>query len=500
MNPGPSARLRRTAAIAIPILLFISLLAWAFASPVGSSPDDNFHLPSIWCGLGEREGVCEESGDPDTRLVPRSVTTAPCFAFKPEKSAECWNPDNDRMTEATWMNAAGLYPPLFYTTMGVFVGEDISTSVLAMRVFNSALVIGLLTVVFFALPWKARPALLISTLAAAVPLGMFLIASTNPSSWAFASAATVWVCLYGATQTTGRRQIVLGALAVFGAILGAGARADAAIYSMFAVLVAAILGARRSRSMIVPAVAGAAVAAVSAAFYLAAGQSSALATGLPTDNPPLSGSQHIANLTNVPDLWMGVFGGWGLGWLDTMTPAAVSVLALGVFAAALFIGIHHLTARRAVAVALAFAALWLVPFFLLAQSRAVIGSEVQPRYLLPLIVILLGTASLTSRAIREWRGPRSLVAGLALSGSMSLALHDNIRRYTVGAGGNALDPGAGAEWWWSAAPSPLTVWLVGSVAFTAVFAILWLLIRRTGRVTPRRERLEPAVETAQAPR
>ncbi|MET0782622.1 MAG: DUF2142 domain-containing protein, partial [Microbacterium sp.] len=220
MNPGPEKRLRRTAAIAIPLLLFLSLVCWAFASPVASSPDDNFHLPSIWCGLGDREGLCEPSGDPDTRLVPTSVLTGPCYAFRPEESAACWNPDDDALTEATSMNASGAYPPLFYATMGVFAGEDISTSVIVMRIVNSAIFVGLLTAVFFVLPTRVRPALLISTLATSVPLGLFVVASTNPSSWAIASAAMVWVCLYGATQSEGRRQIVLGALAVIGAIIG----------------------------------------------------------------------------------------------------------------------------------------------------------------------------------------------------------------------------------------------------------------------------------------
>jgi hypothetical protein len=115
---------------------------------------------------------------------------------------------------------------------------------------------------------------------------------------------------------------------------------------------------------------------------------------------------------------------------------------------------------------------------LLAQSRAVVGTHVQSRYLLPLIVLLLGVASLSPRIMSAWRGPRLLVAGLALTAAMSMALHDNIRRYTVGVDSSAVDPGLDAEWWWSAAPSPLTIWLVGSVAFAAVFAMLWLLLRR----------------------
>ena len=68
---------------------------------------------------------------------------------------------------------------------------------------------------------------------------------------------------------------------------------------------------------------------------------------------------------------------------------------------------------------------------------------------------------------------------------MSLALHYNIRRYTVGTDSNAIDPGADAEWWWTAAPAPLAIWLIGSIAFTAVCVLLWLVLRKTdaGAVT-----------------
>ena len=377
------------------------------------------------------------------------------------------------------MNAVGLYPPLFYSTMGMFVGPDVATSVIAMRIFNAGLVVGLLSAVFFTLPRALRPALLISVLATSVPLGLFIVASTNPSSWALAASATIWIALVGCAQTTGSRQWILAGLAVLATILGAGARADAAVFAAFAVAIAAVLSLRRSRQMLIPGLAAALVVVVGVLFYLSAGQSSALASGLPTQNPPLTGAQHLANLLGVPILWMGAFGSSGLGWLDTVPPQAVTALAFGVFAATIFVGIRRLAVRRAVAVAFAFAALWLVPFALLAQSRAVVGTEVQSRYLLPLMIILVGVASLLPRVSAEWRGPRALVAGGALAVAMSLALHANIRRYTVGVESNAIDPGLSAEWWWAAGPSPLVVWLVGTAAFAAVFVLLWLVIRPT---------------------
>lgn len=473
----------KVAAFAVPVLFFLALVGWSFASPVGSSPDDNFHLPSIWCGLGEREGLCEASGDPDTRMVPAPVVNAPCYAFHPEMSAACWNSEQDGMAEATWMNANGLYPRLFYATMSVFASEDIVNSVLIMRVFNSALVVGLLTGVFFALPRRTRPALVISAVVTAVPLGLFLIASTNPSAWAFASAAVVWAALYGASQTTGRRQLVLAGLAVLGACLGAGARADAAAFAVFGVVIAAVLGARRGGRLLVPAIAAALVVGVSVAFYLSADQTSALTSGLPNTNPPLTGAQHVSNFFGVPSLWLGAFGDAGLGWLDTSVPAAVPVLAFAAFCGAVFIGVHRPDIRRSIALVLAVVACWLVPFILLAQSRAVVGTMVQPRYILPLLVILAGVASLRSAALQAWTGARALIVGLAVVVAATLAMQFNIRRYTVGAGSIAIDPGAGAQWWWDGAVAPAVVWIGGSLAFAAALVVLWFAVRATRDIT-----------------
>ncbi|WP_194397787.1 DUF2142 domain-containing protein [Microbacterium atlanticum] len=488
MTTESDARLRRVASIAVPLLFLLTLLSWVFASPIGSSPDDDFHLPSIWCGIGDRDALCEPTDDPDTRMVPGPVVNAPCYAFRSDQSADCWNPVTVDMVEAAWMNARGLYPPVFYGVMSLFVGPDVTTSVLAMRVFNSALTVGLLTATFFALPRSTRPALVVSVVATSVPLGLFVFASTNPSSWALLSAAVVWVSLYGALRTTGRRQIVLAGLAVLATLLGAGARADAGVFAVFGVLLAAVLGLRRGRPPVVPAIAAALIVVTAAAFYFTSGQGGVLASGLPNENPPLSGSQHLSNLLELPQLFTGAFGAVGLGWLDTQLPASVHVLAFGVFCAAVFIGIHRVRPRRAVALALAAAALWAVPLVLLAQSRSIVGTTVQSRYVLPLMIILVGVATLAPRIVQAWRGPRSFVAALALAFAMSLALHDNIRRYTVGQDSNALDPGAGAEWWWSAAPSPLVVWLGGSAAFAAALGLLWLVVARLDDDQPTSER------------
>lgn len=490
MNRRP--RTRWVLSILIPVMAFLALTSWSLSSPVGATPDDDFHLASIWCGLGDRDGLCENpDGDDEKRYIPAAIVTATCYAFHPDQSAECWNPDESGMVQVDRANVDRLYPPVFYGVMSIFASENVPASVMVMRLVNAAFATGLLTAVFFALPRGLRPALVVSVAATSVPLGMFIYGSTNPSSWALLSAATVWITLLGAMSSGGRRRGILLGLAVFGAVIGAGARADAAVYAVFGVLIALLVGWRTPRKNIVPLVVAAVIVVISVAFYLSAWQGASIVGGLDSERLPLSGSQHLSNLLSAPSLWTGALGGWGLGWLDTAMPAVVSVLAAAVFWGAVFVGIGSSTVRRGIAVALALAAMWLVPVVLLAQSRMLVGELIQPRYLLPLMIVMVGVASARWDGERAWKGLRLLLAASALTVANAVALHTNIRRYTTGMEQIHPDPGTNAEWWWAHAPSPAFVWIGGSIALGVALFAFWFTL------TPPAD--EPALTSAGAP-
>ncbi|MGO4679832.1 DUF2142 domain-containing protein [Microbacterium sp. 2MCAF23] len=471
-----SARL--TAVIAIPLLAVLALFSWSFSSAVGSSPDDDFHLASIWCGLGDRPGLCEQpDGTSGTveRKVPTPVAQAICAAQHSDMSASCWKEDAPGLALVKRANIDHLYPPVFYGAMSVFASKDVAASVIAMRLANSVIAVGLITAVFLFLPRRLRPALIISVLAASVPLGLFVFASTNPSSWALLSAATVWVSLYGALIAPTRRQtVVLTSLAVLAALLGAGARADAALFAVFGAMIALWLGLRRGRGLLVPLVGGAAVVVLSAALYLSASQSSAATGGLGGYGSHLSGGELVRNALDIPSLWIGIFGYWPLGWFDTGVPSVVWVLGSAVFGFVLLTGLHGATRRRIVASLATLAAMWFVPFYILWQSGAHVGQGVQPRYIMPLMIIALGVSAANEKARTLWRGWPLIISAAALALTNAVSLHINIQRYTTGLDVTNVDPGSHAEWWWGWAPSPMGVWLIGSVAFALLLAgLLW---------------------------
>ena len=86
---GFSNKVVRWTSISI-VSAIMTLGAWAFASPIGSTPDDDYHLVSIWCGQGFRDGICEEGSEPREVVVRETLMEYPfCYAFNPDDTATC---------------------------------------------------------------------------------------------------------------------------------------------------------------------------------------------------------------------------------------------------------------------------------------------------------------------------------------------------------------------------------------------------------------------------
>ena len=487
-----SVRRRIVPFLLIPLLALGALAGWAFASPVGSSPDDDFHLVSIWCGSDASAEFCSPATADDERVVSRDLFASPfCFVRVPEASADCQRFGSDLNENAQPTdrgNFDGLYPPVYYAAMSAFAGPDIQVSVLTIRIVNSGFFVFLVTALCALLPARRRPTLLATIALTVVPLGVFLIPSTNPSSWALLSASVLWMALLGYFESRGWRRAALAVVAAIALVAGAGARADSAIYAGVAIAAVVILCARRTRAFVVAAIVPAVFAVVALALFFSAQQSAAASTGL-VDNPVAVHNGYtllVGNLLELPWLLTGPFGTWKLGWLDTLLPAIVPFGALAALAVAVMVGLRDMTRRKMIAALFVLALVVIVPFYLLYTSDAVVGTQVQPRYILPLIILLVGLVLVrVSDAPGTTRPWQAWFVAAALSIANAVALHTNIRRYTTGVdaiGGN-LD--RNPEWWWNLPVSPMGVWAIGTVAFAAtLFWLAALWNRRAPRTTP----------------
>jgi hypothetical protein len=121
-------------------------------------------------------------------------------------------------------------------------------------------------------------------------------------------------------------------------------------------------------------------------------------------------------------------------------------------------------------------------FYYLWGARVIVSEVVQPRYILPLIPLLIGISLWSSRSpsplsMSVWA--RSVFIGLLITVTHAISLWTNIRRYTLGLepnqGFSLSNPDSPIEWWWRWAPSPNIIFFIGTAAF-AVFTFLTLRI------------------------
>jgi len=454
------------------VAALLTLAAWSLASPPGSSPDDDFHLPSIWCAGGTGETCAEDpAGSPDVRLLPARLVGAPCFHFDGTVSASCQDALPDTMvpdTATSRGNWTGLYPPVFYAVMGLLVNDDLDDSILLIRAVNEMVVVGLVAALAALVPRRLRPVSVVPLLITSVPLGLSIFSSTNPSSWAIVSAAVVWPALYAAFERDGPRRWALLGLTLVAVVLGSGSRGDACLFSAMGICLA--LGLRFGQLRHHPAAlaTGLGALAISAYFLLNAGQSGLVATGLPEESLGIPWYDlAVLNLQQLPVLWFGGFGYGALGsggWFDTSFPALL-VLALCVWAAVVFGGLREMDRLKLAALTVVGLALTTYPLVVLGRTGVTVGTAFQPRYLMPVLVIFTGIALLPTARGQRLSKLQVLVLAAGLSVAQSLALATQIRRYVTGQDvtGFALD--RGKEWWWDLPVSAMFVWVVGSIAF-----------------------------------
>ena len=486
-----------------PVLAYVALAAWAFASPIGAGPDDDFHLVSVWCANGGSEW-CAPGNEPGTRVLPTGFRDALCYAQHSEVSAACqvgqFPSETQDVIETARGNFRGEYPPLYYSTMRLFAGTDVQFSALVMRLFNAALFVGLVTALAALLPGARRRMLLWGWLVTLVPLGMFLIPSNNPSGWAITGVGTAFLALLGWFESTGRRQWALGAIYVVGVLMAAGARGDAAVYAIGATVTAVILTAMRQRPWMLKAILPAVGLVVALIFMSMADQVGVAADGFTGSGgatipvagedgtqAPLSGLGLAAyNLLMLPVLWTGVFGALGLGWLDTTLPSIVPWSAGAAFVVVGFAGLGLMTWRKAVSVAGTLAVLVVLPVYVLTAGGDKVGANLQPRYLLPLIVLFgfLLVFEPAGARLRFARLQTAVILG-ALGIANLVSLQVNIRRYVTGADQQGPNLDAGAEWWWpGAVVTPMGTWLFGVLAYAALLVVLWRSLRRVEILSP----------------
>lgn len=511
------SRFKATARLAVvPIAFFALGIAWAFVSPHGSSSDEDWHLVNTWCAWGENE-YCEPGDAEGVVLAPAMIVDSWCFAWPPiAESAECttrldYSPRvTNRVLSDPWSYSLGFYP-----VMRIFAGDDVVRSVQVMRVANVLVASTLLALALALGSPQIRRSLSLSWGLTMVPVGVFFVASVNPSSWAISGLgiywAALWILLTRIADGARGAQAKAAALVLAALIVSLLGRLDSGVY-IVAISIAVVvghprgLGLLRSPKLIAitsgVALVGIAFAALNWNRWLPAftWPGAQLTKDMPTP--------WVKTFLELPSLLVGLFGGQeaafiqreseldrvtegyttvgfmhGIGWPDVVLPSAVGLTIAGAVVVAVAMAFRT-TAPRQVLASIVLPVTGLLVIFL---SRAAFGFgtgfQLQARYLFPLALVAVGIIFVSSR---DEIVPRGILAFLTplVSAASSLAWLATSARYSVGKSAAFTNFGQPVLWWWFEFPGRLASFLMVTVITTVwVCCALWALNPRVKSAT-----------------
>ena len=472
--------------IVIAVVSSLFGLSWAISSPPGSASDEIYHLGSVWCAWGENE-ICKFDGEPlangrrNITLTPE-FSKAGCFRSdidKINKSAKCYLDNTFQNERFAWEMNSGNYPGLTYTILRFFATNNVDLSVIIMRLFNYSLLTFLIILAFFALSFKTFYSSMLAIFLTLVPVSIFFLASINPNSWTIIGLGFYWAFLWDLFDTANKnpnKLIYIGLF--FSSIISIGSRSDASIYITIInfIMLFYLIVSKTLRNQVRNIILIFFINTWAIIQFMFNQQFEAESASV---NNQSDLNLILQNFKTLPIYFYGIFGGqgpkewpFGLGWFDTPLPKIVPIVVFGnlILTCLMLVRIEHLKQKF-------FA--YTLPFFIIAIPLIILqlrGSLaiyfLQPRYLLPLLIVFIGILIIN---FDKFKYLNFLIYFniFALSFANSISLHTNIKRYTIG-----LDSKNNfyelVEWWWDIPISPFFVWMVGTL-FLPILMYLVLL-------------------------
>jgi hypothetical protein len=452
-------------AIIYSLLSFFILLGWAVGSPPGSSPDEDLHLTSAWCYSKYQGATCE--------TVPlRLVEVGKCYFKDSGTIATCEKsiPKDEVSPERIYSDKS------YYHFLANFVSLDsIDKSTVQMRLANSIfssisiLILVLLTSRLIYLP------IIITWLVVNIPLGFFLLSSVNPSSWLYIFSFLFLPLTYRIFAEKKRPYLFMTKLLILGLtfLLSLTARSDTLLFaSIFGIALLPVIFSSEVKKLSNRIAIYLSTLFITIYLILSIWSRSNLV------NFRESKISSWEIVTSLPSIITGVFGGWGLGSLETTMPPVTYVGSFVIVLALLFYGLRFINLPEAVSIFLIGLFAFIVPFFVLLRSNLRVGEWLQPRYILPIFYVLIGLSLIVIfRSFHE----KSILIIVNLifflsSITFTFSLHTFYRRYVAGLDNFNLFFEKTNSWWWEFAifPNPFTFF-----TFTViVYLVFWITLKR----------------------
>jgi len=481
--------------IAIAIFaLWLTFLGWGFSSPIGSSPDDDFHIGSAWCAGGFELGVCEQISKaeiPGEIGVQIPVKRNFCYVFDSAITGDCDSITSSGKMEEFRANN-GLYPTHYYRFLHLFVGDDAVTSIYLMRAVNSTIAAMFLFLALVLAPQRFRVGVASAWTFTLVPLALFLIPSINPSSWAYIGLATNWIFQLSAMHTwerSKRLSTLNWLMYLASASLSIFSRSDAAIYVAFSSILIVGISYKLEKKLTYQSLFPVAIVCVTALLSVMStnqGKNFDIGPGGSLAEAPEL-NRFIFNFIHILEIPAGAFGfNWGLGWLDTTLPPIVGLVGVAVFAIVSMASLSDAQKWRIISASSIALLAATVSLYILSEGKFVVGEVVQPRYLLPLLPLFIAIATVANQKFDtfiEASIRRHVIISLLIS-TQAMSIFTNLKRYVVGLDNPLIiNLNPHIEWWWLESLSPNDIFAMTTIAFGVFTILLWQTLASSKNLT-----------------
>jgi len=455
--------------IAAAILLFLTLSAWAVSSPKTADTDGYYHISSIWCGWGEKKGVCEYA-------EPR-VGAEDLEVFIPSMTPQTLAVSEMQVGRAALPGQQSAY----YKIMRVFVSDNSTQSVLVIRLFNSLLA----SVVFFFLLCitrsRVRLAVVGSWTFTIVPVLISTLPQLNPRSWAFLGVMSSWAFLHTGLSTQnselGRRRL---SFVFFGisCLLAICTRWDATLFITFTSSVI-ILGHLFKKQLLhwkhfffvsIVSIIG---------YFAAITFAPRSAYFLKVEFPPLYSKQQyfLFMFVHIPE---NIFNAVGLGYRqDDLGPGLIGIIGTSLLVIFLVFAM-----RNSSKVQSSIFALYSLMFFFAMFHVLDFGLQPPPGiYIAALLTALLGTVMLYSShndfLMSTFTQRATIISVLSFSHLLSLyaKFESSVRGGVYTGTYEKLSLNGG--WWWNTPIGPNVVFIIGGTSFALWLILSWMTIEKS---------------------
>ena len=458
------------------VSFFLLLCTWT-SIPHGAAGDMDFHLTNIWCAAGEKDGLCA-----DIDLVNNTAEVPFMFQMCNSRNIDYWpyceieseNPPTQRLRMASPEHLS-----FYYRIVHEFANEQIQTSVLRIRLFNSMIS----ALVIFLLLTLTTPRIKFASVAgitfSLIPYGIQHFSGVTTRGWAILGVMTSWAFLtsYFSTHKSNGR---LRGLQLFAFLISISLALMSRIDSLMMVLITSLIViishlhsktlVDRKRFMI--GVFGFGFLALLAPNLPIVNKYAkyAIPSGYGTAQYILFQAVHIPEA--VADWWNYQIGQSGSG------PGIVGLIGVSFFLVNLAFALQLSDFHQRVVVA----SFTFIIFVLLMISSSVAASLVPLTgfYTLGLAVPWLGLAIANSNSKLQFMtttGNRRTAIAL-LSFSHAVFFYNLLEFYTRRGKnlGYFETISLNDEWWWNIGVGPNAVFIVGTILFPVFLTTMWRTI------------------------